>query len=158
MLLGEPQTTPYDLHFQLLGIRVRISPWFWLVATFLGWNLISNPPPTYPAPAILLIMWISSVYFTILVHEMGHAMAFRYYGIDSHIVLYHFGGLAIPDSGPTGFGARIDPKAQIIISAAGPAAPIERENDLMKTPSQELGATGNDVAGSVEPLSPERHL
>ena len=63
---------------------------------------------------------------SILIHELGHALAFRYYGIRSHIVLYHFGGLAIPDSqsfGGYSSGPR-NPWHDVVISAAGPAAQL----------------------------------
>jgi Zn-dependent proteases len=37
------------------------------------------------------------VFLSILLHEMGHIMMGRLFGSDGHIVLYSFGGLAIPD-------------------------------------------------------------
>ena len=39
MLLAEPPRTAYDLHFRLLGIPVRITPFFWVASVLLGWNL-----------------------------------------------------------------------------------------------------------------------
>ena len=64
-----------------------------------------------------------AVFVSILIHELGHTFAFRYFGISSHIVLYHFGGLAIPDSYGSSWGSRsIDPRANALISAAGPLA------------------------------------
>jgi Zn-dependent protease len=54
---------------------------------------------------------------------LGHTFAFRYFGISSHIVLYHFGGLAIPDGHSRAWSSSMrqdDPRASIIISAAGP--------------------------------------
>ena len=61
---------------------------------------------------------------SILIHELGHTLAFRYYGIDSHIVLYHFGGLAIPGSIGAWDAARrrqLGAQEGIVVSAAGPA-------------------------------------
>ena len=125
MFLAEPASTPYDLRFRLLGVRVRVVPWFWLVALLLGWNLTQ----VREQQAMLLTLWIASVFLSILVHEMGHALAMRFYGLDSYIVLYQFGGLAIPDSYTSrmGYGSRRmrdDPTSQIVISAAGPAAQL----------------------------------
>ena len=53
-------------------------------------------------------------------------MAMRRYGISSYVVLYHFGGLAIPDRGGTFVrsGTFAHPPQQIVISAAGPAAQL----------------------------------
>ncbi|MCH5377448.1 MAG: site-2 protease family protein [Planctomycetes bacterium] len=124
MFLAEPAVTAYDLNFRLLGIRVRIAPWFWLVALLLGWDLTKADQQ-----ALLLTLWVGSVFLSILVHEMGHALAMRFYGIHSYIVLYQFGGLAIPEqySSFQAFGARRpreDPTRQIVISAAGPVTQL----------------------------------
>ncbi len=35
-----------------------------------------------------LTLWIAAVFLSILVHDMGHALAMRYYGIDSYIIPY----------------------------------------------------------------------
>jgi Zn-dependent protease len=125
VLLAEPASTPYDLNFRLLGIPVRVAPWFWLVALLLGWNLTK----VGDQQAMLLTLWVASVFLSILIHEMGHALAMRFYGMDSHIVLYQFGGLAVPDqfSMRSSFRPRRmrdDPVSQIVISAAGPAAQL----------------------------------
>ncbi|MGV3482951.1 MAG: site-2 protease family protein, partial [Planctomycetaceae bacterium] len=60
------------------------------------------------------------------VHELGHAFAFRRYGLESSIVLYYLGGLAIPVSsfrGSRSFRA-IRSREELIIAAAGPAFQI----------------------------------
>ena len=59
---------------------------------------------------------------SILIHELGHAIAFRIYGIHSSIVLYHFGGLAIPmgASMPGRSMGRLGYGADLLIAAAGP--------------------------------------
>ena len=68
-----------------------------------------------------LVIWMSAVLFSLLVHEMGHALAYRWFGQSAHVVLYHLGGLAIPDA--WGRGAR-RPSQRLIISAAGPLAQL----------------------------------
>ncbi len=117
MFLVEPQQTPYDLHFTLAGVPVRVHPMFWLVTVLLGSR---NPDP------IELLIWVGAVFISILIHEFGHALAFRHYGWRSHIVLYSFGGLAVPDGAHRGFdgygrGAS-DARSHIVISFAGPLA------------------------------------
>ncbi|MEO8496407.1 MAG: site-2 protease family protein [Planctomycetota bacterium] len=132
MLLAEPQRTPYDLHFQMFGFDVRVSPFFWLAAALLGWQLTLGIDTALarfesnPGQGGLLLIWIASVFVSILIHELGHAFAMRYYGIHAYIVLYHFGGLAVPDSasGFTGMSRRGGSTQQIVISAAGPAAQL----------------------------------
>lgn len=79
-----------------------------------------------PGTGMLLLLWIAAVFVSILIHELGHALAMRHYGIHSRIVLYHFGGLAIPDSASSFMSTprRGDSTQQIVISAAGPAAQL----------------------------------
>jgi Zn-dependent protease len=130
-MLAEPAPTPYDLRFNLLGFDVRISPWFWLAALLLGWSIsqpdvvgaLTGKPPQHGAP-LYLALWTAAMFISILIHELGHALAFRQYGVSSHIVLYHFGGLAVPD-GSLGYGfGRFHPRQDIIVAAAGPAAQL----------------------------------
>lgn len=127
-MLQEPGTSPYDWHFHLLGFPVRVTWAFWLVAAILGWGwsgyVDSIPIMDSPGAPVLLLVWICAVFISILVHELGHTFAMRHYGINSRVVLYHFGGLAIPDSFGSWNGARqrsVGPREQIVISAAGPA-------------------------------------
>ncbi|MEM8678363.1 MAG: site-2 protease family protein [Planctomycetota bacterium] len=123
MLLTEPQPTPYDLRFSLLGFPVRISPWFWLVSVLLGGRLFSQG--TEQNTGTLLLIWVGVVLVSILVHELGHAFAFRHFGTSCEIVLYQFGGLAIPNAYESVWQTRArDPRQQVLISAAGPAAQI----------------------------------
>lgn len=130
-MLQEPGTSPYDLNFDLLGYRVRVTWGFWVVALVLGWGwsgyvagqLSRVHEMDSPGAPVILLIWIAAVFLSILVHELGHSIAMSYYGTSSHIVLYHFGGLAISNFGAWN-GARqrnIGPREQIVISAAGPA-------------------------------------
>lgn len=112
MLLGEPPRTQFDIQVGLFGFPIRVTPFFWIAALLLGWSGTDGDPH-------LLIAWVCAVFLSILIHELGHAFAFRYFGTQAHVVLYHFGGLAIPDG--YGMGAR-DPYRQIAISLAGPVA------------------------------------
>jgi Zn-dependent protease len=130
-MLAEPTPTPYDLRFNLLGFDVRISPWFWLAAVLLGWSIsqpdvvaaLTRQEAQFGAP-LYLALWTAAMFISILIHELGHALAFRQYGVSSHIVLYHFGGLAVPDGGH-GYGfSRFHPRQDMIVAAAGPAAQL----------------------------------
>ena len=130
MLLAEPARTEYDFHFNLLGFPVRVSPFFWLAAAVLGWPLASqfgdDAVPNNPGTGVFLVLWMAAMFVSILIHELGHALAFRYFGISSSVVLYHFGGMAIPDSFSS-FGRISRSRSrenQLIISAAGPAAQL----------------------------------
>ena len=109
-MLAEPDRTPYDLRFRFLGFPVRVHPWFWIATLLLNGDGLLRLGPEY------LLIWIVVVFVSILVHELGHALAFRRFGADADIVLYAFGGLAIPTNSIAGRGRRI------LVSLAGPIA------------------------------------
>ncbi len=118
MFLRDPPRSQYDWNFKIAGIPVRVHPFFWLMALLMGSRAGDMMP---------IMIWIGVVFVSILVHELGHAFAMRYYGCAPRVVLYSFGGMAIPEqdfgrmaSSYTARGNRT--KAQIIISGAGPAA------------------------------------
>lgn len=119
MFLGEPQKSQADLNFRIAGIPIRVTPWFWIAALLLGWNVTDS------GNSHLVLAWILAVFSSILIHELGHAFAFRYFGIEASVVLYHFGGLASPT---TNYGytrtSRGTPLNQLAISAAGPIAQL----------------------------------
>lgn len=123
MLLGEPAATQFDLHFRIVGVPVRVTPWFWVAGLVFGWSAIASPGEVNQG--VRMVLWLLAFWLSILIHELGHSMAMRYYGIASHVVLYHFGGLAIPGSGGWSSGyRRLRPVDQIVISVAGPAAQL----------------------------------
>lgn len=110
VFLQEPSHTRFDLRFRLFGFPVRVHPLFWAVTALLAWQ-----PGQDVAPRVLLI-WMAAVFVSILIHELGHALAARYFGASAHIVLYSFGGLAITHPEPRYVWDRV------AISFAGPAA------------------------------------
>jgi Zn-dependent protease len=67
-----------------------------------------------PTRLDMVFIWVLCVFLSILVHELGHAIASRYFGFPSEIVLYAMGGYAT-----TG---RFSTWRSIMVSAAGPAA------------------------------------
>jgi Zn-dependent protease len=109
VFLLEPTHTPYDLHFRLFGVPVRVHPMFWLLSAILGWDWIH-------LGVLYVVLWVACVFLSILVHELGHVFMAQAFGNRSHIVLYSFGGLAIRN--------RIEPYRwqRIAVSFAGPLA------------------------------------
>jgi len=103
----EPPRSAYDLHFAVFGIPVRVHPMFWLMTILLGMN--AGEP-------MLLMMWVGVVFVSILVHELGHAIAALAQGWRPWITLYSMGGLASYQ--PSFYR----PWTQIMISFAGPLA------------------------------------
>jgi stage IV sporulation protein FB len=112
-VLGEPQRTQADLNFWLFGIPVRVHPFFWLMCVMLG-------PLNGGAPELLT--WVVAAFLSILVHELGHALVIRGFGLHPWIVLYGMGGLTIHDNGYASRSRGSGSMGQILISIAGPAA------------------------------------
>lgn len=111
-----PSPTRYDLRFNFVGFPVRVHPLFWLLAVLLG-AVFADP--------LEILIWVLVVFISVLLHEVGHALAFRRYGISSQIVLHGFGGLTIPES--AAWGSRwaniaLGPNQEIFVSIAGPGA------------------------------------
>jgi stage IV sporulation protein FB len=121
-MFAEPPRTRFDLHFNVAGFPVRISPWFWFMGLMLG--LSSQGRGKYDLSVVLI--WIVAMFISILVHELGHAFATRYFGWRSRIILYQLGGLATVESGepwlPSYNEAESSPKSRILIALAGPIA------------------------------------
>lgn len=130
MLLQEPGQSPYDLRFQILGFPVRVSWSFWLASAVFGFGFANGLDEEFgadsPGFVTLLVLWAACLLVSILIHELGHAFAFRQNGIESSIVLYYLGGLAIPrTSVSSGRGYRgLSEKQSMWIAAAGPLAQI----------------------------------
>ncbi len=109
MFLSEPPFTSYDLRFVIAGFPIRVHPMFWLIALLTGSSARLGPE---------ILVWVLVLFVSILVHELGHAFAMRYFGESARVVLYGMGGLAISDYARRGRS----PMTQILISAAGPVA------------------------------------
>jgi Zn-dependent protease len=101
-----PDATPFDLQFSLFRIPVRVIPTFWIVSALLGWNAERLD---------LVFVWVLCVFFSILFHELGHALTAAAFGFGPHIVLHHFGGYAAFQP-----GHRYDAVKSLLITLAGP--------------------------------------
>ncbi len=109
MELAEPPPTQYDIQFNVGKIPVRIHPLFWVVTLILG--------ASGSRSAVGISMWIAAVLVSILVHELGHALAAKAYGWPPRITLYGMGGLAAYNP-----GSRQTWKSRALIAFAGPGA------------------------------------
>jgi Zn-dependent protease len=115
-LFQVPPPTRFDLNFSIAGIRVRVHPLFWVIAILLGSSSVN---------LFNILLWMFVIFVSILVHELGHAVAFRRFGQDSYIILHFAGGLTVPESinwGDSYAQVRLTPNQNIFISLAGPFA------------------------------------
>lgn len=114
-LFQPPQPTRYDLRFSIAGIPVSVHPLFWLLTLLLGST----------GDLLMIPIWLLVIFVSILIHELGHALAFRRYGQRSRIVLHFAGGLTIPEPVYWGSGyanVGLSPNQHIFITLAGPGA------------------------------------
>lgn len=95
-------------NFRLLNFPVRVHLSFFIIAILLGLS-VGN--------LIYLAFWVLIVFFSILLHELGHAVVAEYYGRAPSIELYMMGGLTVPSR----YSLLSYPK-EILISFAGPLA------------------------------------
>ncbi|WP_395746749.1 site-2 protease family protein [Prosthecobacter sp.] len=102
------------LRFTLFGFPVQIHGMFWLSTALMGGAGRDNSPDGFRQ----VLAWVVAVLLSVLIHELGHALAMRNYGDRRvNIVLYAFGGLAI--------GSRPRTRREdFLVSAAGPGLEI----------------------------------
>ncbi|QSQ25131.1 M50 family metallopeptidase [Pyxidicoccus parkwayensis] len=71
-------------HFHVAGFPVRVHLLFFAITFASGWGLLQSPAR--------LALWMGVVFVSVLLHELGHALAFRRYGCPASIELHGMGG------------------------------------------------------------------
>jgi Zn-dependent protease len=94
---------------KVFGIPVKVDFSFLLVGAMLASNRLSHPAH--------LVEWMFVLFISILIHELGHALVCRQFGLSPHIQLYAMGGVTSWSD-----NIRISPQKNIAISLAGPFA------------------------------------
>lgn len=81
-------------HFKILGVPVRVEWPFFLVAAMLGLaGMRSWPDSSFLGRMTWMVIWVAIVFVSVLVHEFGHAMAYKMNRERSSIVLTALWGL-----------------------------------------------------------------
>lgn len=118
-------TTRFEL-FRLFGFSVRIDASWFLVAALLTWTLAMrfSQSPVYQdlgtaAHWLMGLAGMLGLFVSIVLHEMGHALVARRYGIPIRgITLFIFGGVAEMTDEPP------NPKSEFLMAIAGPIVSI----------------------------------
>lgn len=125
------------LPFKLLGIPVKLDTSFLLILPLLAW-LIGSQLPAYAAllrqsgleidvaalsrgatPYLLGLAAALGLFASVLVHELGHAVAARRYGVQTReITLWFLGGVAQFDEMPRQRGA------EAVVAIVGPVVSL----------------------------------
>lgn len=111
-MIGVDSRTPLDLRFPLGPIPVRVGLLFWVFSGIFGFV----NAPREGMLVFNILVWVACAFVSILVHELGHALAYRLFGSWSAISLHGFGGYAEADVAPRAAWQRM------LVSLAGPLA------------------------------------
>jgi Zn-dependent protease len=116
--------------FRLGSIPVEVQPSHLLVSAMIAWTSIEGAQGGWPfrqvlgapalgqvsAKAIYVLSWMFIVFVSVLIHELGHALASRLFGYRPSIALAWMGGHTLPNDQP----GPLPWKRNLVITAAGP--------------------------------------
>lgn len=104
----KPQATWSLPLFEVAGIPIRVHFTFFLLLVWIYFGMKSNG-------GVEWVGFVVSIFVCVLLHELGHALVAKRYGIiTKHITLYPIGGVAMLDGKPK-------PREELAIAFAGPA-------------------------------------
>jgi len=130
---------------RISGIDVRIHLTFLLLPAFFGFNGWRDAG--WPG-ALGEVSFIVALFFCVLLHEFGHALAGRHYGIRTpDITLLPIGGVARMEQIPE------KPSMELVIAVAGPAVNVAIATALAGI----LTLTGGILAGPETTLRVMMH-
>ncbi len=107
--MTKPNHSPWSLQiFVVSGIPVRLHFTLLLFFTWIALTGSEQQGAIWP-------LFLAAIFGCVLLHELGHALVARKYGIKTRdITLYPMGGMATIEGRPSG-------KEELVIAAAGPA-------------------------------------
>lgn len=100
--------------FNIFAIPVRVEPFFWVTMALIGGGLSARDSLSI----LLILIFILAGFVSILVHELGHALTIRKFGLPTEIALHAFGGYATFPPG------KLDRKQSFLVALAGPGLQI----------------------------------
>lgn len=96
------------VRFKLFGIPIGID-WSFLIVPVLAWS----------GGWQRALIWTTVIFVSVLLHELGHAIAMRVFGFSPRVSIYALGGLTFwPE------GAAPTVKQSFVVSGAGPSVSI----------------------------------
>lgn len=101
------------VRFQLFGIPITILPWFWVTLVIFGFLFTRDVSDS--RGLFKVVLFVIAGFFSILIHELGHALTIKKFKARTEIVLQAFGGYATYPRN------RFSRTQDFFITAAGPA-------------------------------------
>ena len=116
--------------FRLGSIPVEVHPSHLLVSAMIAWTSMAGAQGGWPfrqveggpalghasAMVLYILSWMLIVFVSVLIHELGHALASRLFGYRPSIALVWMGGHTLPNDQP----GPLPWKRNLVITAAGP--------------------------------------
>jgi stage IV sporulation protein FB len=99
------------MRFRLFGIPFEVGPYFWVLTACLGSSVAHGE-----RGLTLLIIWVACVFVSIVIHELGHALVARRFGVTPHVALHMLGGTTYMA------GSGLTRPQGMLVTLAGPAA------------------------------------
>jgi Zn-dependent protease/predicted transcriptional regulator len=125
---------------RIAGIEVRVHATFLLLLAWIGFGALQRGGTSAAAESVGFVALIFGV---VLLHEYGHALAARRYGIPTRdITLLPIGGVARLERMPR------EPRQELVVALAGPAVNVVLAAILWAV----LAATGGREA--LDPMAP----
>lgn len=98
------------MRFSLLGIPVRVQPFFWVIALLIAPASAS----IFGGFSALVVAWVAVVFVSVIGHELGHALVARGFGAQVDMTLHGLGGYTRWHT-----PGDIGPWRRVVVAAAG---------------------------------------
>jgi stage IV sporulation protein FB len=126
------------LSFRIADVPVRVVPSFFIMALLFGASL-NNP--------VKIALWVTVVFVSVVVHELGHATMGRAFGLQPSVMLHGTGGT----TSWTG-SRKLSTGQRIAISFAGPGAGFALGAVVFGARWLGLGRGSPDGGGAMQDL------
>jgi Zn-dependent protease len=120
---------------RILGIPVTIEPW--IVLGLLGLGVLSGLSGEF------LAEWVALGFVALLLHELGHALAFRRFRVESSITFWLLGGFTVPNDQEV--ASRLSDRQMLVVALAGPAVGL-----VLGAATLAVGLAFRDASRSIQ--------